>query len=302
MKKSSLLVVDDSAHLHRLVKAYLQGDAVEVLSAFSGKDALDAAAHLQPDLILLDVDLPEMNGFEVCAKLKADAKTKNLRVMFLTSYASVEEKARGLDLGADDYIAKPFKPEEFCARIRAALKSSAHADDLTMVDELTRLWNATYLDRHVKGKLSLARRTNQPLTCVVGDIDGLGPINQTHGQKIGDEVVRSVARILMEHRREQDTICYLGSGKFVALLPGTSKQGAVQFADRARGAVEKELKECQGAKLAVTISFGISDNQSEEDAALVDRADAALFCAKQSGRNQVSVSRPTVEQVCAGSN
>jgi diguanylate cyclase (GGDEF)-like protein len=300
--KSSLLVVDDSAHLHRLVKAYLQGDAIEIHSASKGEEALGLAAHFQPDLILLDVDLPELNGFEVCRQLKSDSLTKNLRVIFLTSYASADEKARGLDLGANDYITKPFKPEEFCARIRAALKAEAHADDLTMVDELTRLWNRTYLDRHVRGKLSLARRTHQPLTCVMGDIDGLGQINQAHGQKAGDDVVRGVARILMEHRREQDMVCYLGSGKFVALLPGTNKQGAVQFADRARAAVEKEMKKSDGTKLGATISFGISDNQSEEDSALLDRADAALFCAKDSGRNQVSISRPTVEQVCTGSN
>jgi diguanylate cyclase (GGDEF)-like protein len=297
--KNSLLIVDDSEHLHRLIKAYLQGEPIDIHSAYNGDDALKLAAQVQPDLILLDVDLPEVNGFEVCRRLKAEAATKQLRVIFLTSMASADQKAQGLDLGAHDYIAKPFKPEEFCARIRASLRAQAHVDDLTMTDELTHLWNRTYLDRHIPGRLSLAKRTNQPLTCVVGDVDGLGQINQDHGKSTGDEVLRQVAKIITEHRREQDIICYVGSGKFVALLPGTGKQGAVLFADRARAAVEKEMKKSNGIKLGVTISFGIADNHSEEETSLIDRADAALFCAKHAGRNRVSISRPTVEQVCA---
>ena len=170
---------------------------------------------------------------------------------------------------------------------------------MAMADEVTRLWNRTYLELHLPGQLSLARRTNRPLTCIVGDVDALAKINETHGEEAGNKVLRKVADILASQGREQDIICYVGGGKFIALLPGTNRARAVQFADRARLEIEEQLKEVDGRKIDATASFGVADTQTESDSSLLDRADAALFCAKQSGRNSVSISRPTAAQACA---
>jgi diguanylate cyclase (GGDEF)-like protein len=297
--KSSILVVDDSAFLHRLVRAYLQDEPLTIHSAYSGDEAIKRAATLRPHLILLDVDMPALNGFDVCRQLKANPITQNIPIIFLTAFSAPDEKVRGLDLGANDYITKPFKPEEFCARIRAAIRAQSNTDDLSMIDEITRLWNKSYLDRHLNARISFSRRANQPLTCVVADVDSLGAINDKFGEEAGDDVLRIVANILSGEVREQDIICSLGGGKFAALLPGTSRAGAIQFADRARLAIEHQLKSREGADLGGTCSFGVADAQADEESSILDLADAALYCAKKSGRNRVSVSRPTVAQVCA---
>jgi diguanylate cyclase (GGDEF)-like protein len=290
--KSSILIVDDSVNLHTLLRTCLQGEPIDIHSAYNGEDAIKMAAQLKPSLTLLDVDMPALNGFEVCRRMKADPATRNLPIIFLTAFASAEENARGLDLGARDYITKPFKPEELCARVRAALRTYSHLDHLTMVDNVTKLWNQTYFDHHLRSKLSLARRANQPLACVLGNIDSLAKINRLYTENIGDDVLRSVANIISRHRREQDMICYLGSGKFVALLPGTDCKGATQFANRARASVETELKSYRQLRLGVTCSFGIAETEPGDHSSPLDRAEVALCCAKRSGGNCVSLGEP----------
>jgi DNA-binding response OmpR family regulator len=123
--KHTVLVIDDSKMVHRLVQAWLKEDAIDCLFADDGKSGLECAAQLRPDLILLDVDMPRQNGFEVCRLLKGDPKTAKIPVIFLTAVTSVQEKISGLDLGADDYVTKPFNPGELRARVKAALRRAA---------------------------------------------------------------------------------------------------------------------------------------------------------------------------------
>ncbi|MDP9173253.1 MAG: diguanylate cyclase [Planctomycetota bacterium] len=296
--KSSILIVDDSVFLHKLVRAHLEGEAIDLHFANSGEEGLSAAVNLKPSLILLDVDMPEMNGFEVCRRLKANMLTENIPIIFLTADIASEDKVKGLNLGAGDYITKPFKPEELRARVRAALRNKSQVEQVAMVDELTKLWNRTYLDLHLPAQLSLSRRTNRPLTCIIGDIDGLGKINENHGEVTGDEVVQTVAKIISGQSRGQDIVCYLGNGRFAALLPGTDRDGAVLFADRCRAEIERQTKNHDGTDLNATCSFGVSDWQAQDNSSLLDRADASLFCAKQSGRNCTSINQPTAAQAC----
>jgi diguanylate cyclase (GGDEF)-like protein len=297
--KSSILIVDDSEFLHKLVRAHLEAEPIELHSASGGDEALAAALHLKPSLILLDVDMPEMNGFEVCRRLKENPVTEHIPIIFLTAEMASENKVKGLNLGGNDYITKPFKPDELRARVRCALRTKFQVEKIAMVDGLTKLWNQIYLDLHLPAQLSLSRRTNQPLTCVMGDVDRLGEINETHGEAVGDDVLRTVARILSEQGREQDLICALGNGRFAALLPGTSRAGAVQFAERCRFQIQRQTKTDDGRDLQATCSFGVADTQAQDDSSLLDRADAALYCAKQSGRNCTSINRPTEAQACA---
>ena len=122
------MIVDDSTFLHRLIRAYLESEPIEIHSAYSGDEALAAAVQLRPSLILLDVDMPEMDGFEVCRRLKADPATQNLPLIFLTADGSSNDKVKGLNLGANDYITKPFQPEElragFARRCAASCRST----------------------------------------------------------------------------------------------------------------------------------------------------------------------------------
>jgi diguanylate cyclase (GGDEF)-like protein len=289
---NSILVVDDSPNLHKLVRTYLEGEPLSIHSAYNGTEAMEVAVTLKPDLILLDVDMPDLNGFEVCRWLKTNAVTNSLPIIFLTADTSPCNQVKGLDLGATDYMTKRFKPEELRARIKASLRAKPVLDDAAMVDGITKLWNRAYLERHLPGQLSFAQRTHRPLCCIVGDIDRLRSINRSHGEHIGDDVLRSVAHIIASHGRTEDMVCYLQNGKFSMILCGADQAGGAQLADRMRTEVERQLKALNEIPLNVTCSFGVADTRTGNDESLLDRADSALYSAKGSGRNCVALSHP----------
>jgi diguanylate cyclase (GGDEF)-like protein len=212
-------------------------------------------------------------------------------VMFVTADSSLSDKVKGLNLGAVDYITKPFKPEELQARVQAALRSRRQLAATSLVDIVSGLWNESYLQQHLPAQLSQARRSGRPLSCVTANIDGLQRINHEKGQTIGNEIVRSVAHILLSHCRAEDIACRCND-KFVLLLPATSRAGAAKLADRARMEIQRQLRHRAGQGIDVTCSFGITDTQGESDTWIIDRADAALHRAKQSGGNNVATSRP----------
>jgi diguanylate cyclase (GGDEF)-like protein len=278
--------------MHKIVGAYLQNEQIMLQSAFDGEAAISAAVERRPSLILLDVDMPQLDGFEVCRRLRANPATSGTPVMFVTADSSLTDKVKGLNLGAVDYITKPFKPEELQARVQAALRSRRQLAATSLVDGVSGLWNELYLQQHLPAQLSLARRSGKPLGCVAANIDGLQRINREKGQTIGDEIVRSVAHILLSHCRAEDIACHCRE-KIVLLLPGTSRVGAAKLADRARMEIQRQLRHRAGQAIDVTCSFGVTDTQGENDTWILDRADAALHRAKQSGGNKVATSRPS---------
>ena len=163
--KNSILIVDDSPNLHKLIRAYLEEETIAIHSAYNGSDGITAAAKLRPDLILLDLDMPILDGFEVCRRLKANPLTQSLPIIFLTVDVSADKQdQRGhLDLGANDYMTKlASSPEELrTAAFERRLRVKPLLDDIAMVDGLTKLWNRTYLDLHLPAQLSLAQRTSR---------------------------------------------------------------------------------------------------------------------------------------------
>jgi two-component system, cell cycle response regulator len=291
--RDSVLIVDDAPNLHKLIRAYLADEAITIHSAFNGPDGIRMAEKIGPGVILLDVDMPHTDGFEVCERLKASPATQSLPIIFLTADASPKSHVKGLDLGADDYMSKRFKPEELRARIKAALRSRPRLEELAMVDGVTRLWNRTYRDLHLPAQLSFAQRTSLPLTCMMVEIDGLESISMQFGERIGIEVLRSAAHILDTQGRTEDMVCYLESGKFSVLMPGTLQSAATQLADRTRAQIERTWKRNNEITVDATCSFGIADTRSGTDSSLLDRADAALHCAKRLGSDRVSLCHST---------
>src|SRR5665213_377387 len=285
---STMLIVDDAPEVHKLVRFHLDGEGIDIHSAFNGEQGILEAATLRPSLILLDVDMPGMDGFEVCRNLKSKPPTHALPIIFLTADSSQHSHIRGLNLGAADYMNTAFKPAEWRARARAALRLKSEIEKLAMVDGMTGLWNKTYMDLHLASHLSHSRRTNRPLACAVADIDNLKHINRNHGRTVGDRVLRAVGHILASQGRLEDTTGYLVNGKFIKLLPGIDGAGAGSLADRARVEIEKQLLEVDGVRVNATCSFGIADTHSGSESSLLDRADAALLSAKHAGRNRVS--------------
>lgn len=296
--KDTVLIVDDSPHMHKLVGAYLKNDDISLQSAFDGEAAISAAAERHPSLILLDVDMPQVDGFEVCRRIRANPATHDTPVMFVTADGSLSDKVKGLNLGAVDYITKPFKPEELQARVQAALRARRQLSATSLIDGLSGLWNESYLQQHLPAQLSLARRTGKPLSCIVANIDALHRINHDKGQIVGDDVVRAVSHILLSHCRAEDIACHCPE-RFLLLLPGTARVGAAKLADRARTEIERQLRHRAGDGIEVTCSFGVADTHGEGEMSVVDAADAALYRAKQTGGNKVAVSRPPQAEIAA---
>jgi len=292
----TVLLVDDSIPLHKLVRAQLEAEPVEVHSAYDGEAALSAAVSLRPTMILLDVDMPELDGFEVCRRLKSNPVTAAIPIIFLTANSLICDKVRGFDSGAADYVTKPFKPEELRARVRATLRAKHQLDKTAMVDAQSGLWNRSYLDLHLKAQLSLARRTNRPLSCLMIEIDRFAMLAATHGPSISQEAIRSIARIALSQCRAEDLICRYSESKVIVLVNGANRAAGSRVAERLRGEFERQLAVIDGVKLGLTSSIGVVDTLIASDEALVDRADAAVSRARQCGRNAVFVARPAADE------
>ena len=285
-----VLVIDDSEAIHALLKARLSSEPIELHFAGGGEEGLELAPKLLPDLILLDIDMPQVDGFDVCRRLKSDTRTQAIPVVFLSGTTSTEVKIKGLELGATDYITKPFDPAELRARVRASLRTKYLLDLLArkaMIDGLTGLWNRTYFENRLSAELSLSRRTSQPLACVMIDLDFFKQINDRYGHPFGDEVLRSLAQLLNETCRSEDIVCRYGGEEFVLLAPNTAASAATELAERIRVAVESFNWNCRGQAVKVTCSLGVADLRDAPPPTILEMADAALYKAKHSGRNRV---------------
>lgn len=284
-----LLIIDDLVSIHTLIRARLASEGLEIHSAYDGETGLRLAAEVQPDLILLDVEMPEPSGFEVCRRLKSNAETMNTLIVFLTGATSTDEKIRGLNLGAVDYITKPFDSAELRARVRACLRTKYLLDLLAkkaMVDGLTGLWNRAYLDTRLGGELSLARRTGRSLACTLIDVDHFKAINDAYGHPFGDEVLRRVASVFLHECRTEDVVCRYGGEEFLVLTPNVGTDGAGILAERLRLKVAALRFKSGEREVRITCSFGISEFAAT-DTPLVVAADKALYQAKAAGRNCV---------------
>jgi diguanylate cyclase (GGDEF)-like protein len=290
-----VLIIDDSKPIHALVRARLAEEPIELHSAFDGESGISAALNLSPDLILLDVDMPTPDGFEVCRRLKDDPATMTIPVVFLTGMASTEQKIRGLELGALDYILKPFDPAELRARVRTSLRQKYLLDLLAkkaMIDGLTGLWNRIYFDQTLAAQLALFRRAGYPCSVLLADVDNFKLINDNFGHPTGDEALRAIAQILQSSCRIEDTVCRYGGEEFAILCPNTPAEKATILGERVRESISRLTMSYRRTPFALTCSFGIADPATSGDRSVVEAADQALYRAKQSGRNKV---------ICAGS-
>jgi diguanylate cyclase (GGDEF)-like protein len=285
----TILVIDDSVPLHKLIKVHLEPDNLRVKSAYDGESGLAAAAKFRPSLILLDADLPRLDGFEVCKRLKANSITADIPVIFLTANPLVGEKVKAFALGVADYVTKPFKAVEFRARIRAALRVRTDTEAVAMIDGLTGLWNRAYLDLHFKSQLSLARRAQLPLGCIVARVDHYHALAASHGESAALDIVRQTARIISSQLRQEDTVCRYDESKFVLLVIGANRAAGALLAERLRASVERQLSSRSGIDARITCSFGVADTFVAEDQKLIERADDALQRTRQKAGNGVTI-------------
>lgn len=280
-----VLVVDDDADLRALAVMQL-GDRFEVLTADNGPECLRLAAERTPDVILLDMMMPEMDGAEVMAHLAEDPTTRDIPVIFLSALTATEDRVRGLDTGAVDFISKPANPSEFIARVSVAARIKAKQESLKLSrnqDTITGLPDRQAFHERMGQEGARARRMGTPLTVMIIDIDQMDTINKKSGRTTGDELLGRIAEILTQTLRASDIIFRYGGDEFAAILPDSSIGSSFLAAERCREAVRS--LGVQGTP--VTCSIGIaelSSGRSMEE--LLAKAEIALFRAKESGSDR----------------
>jgi two-component system cell cycle response regulator len=292
--KPKILLIDNAMMMHGAVRARLAEDGLEFHSAFDGEKGLSLAQSIRPDVILLDVHMPSPNGFEVCRRLKEDPATSNIPVIFLTGMSSTSDKIRGLNLGAMDYVTKPFDAYELQARVRASLRHKELLDLLSkkaMIDGLTGLRNRSFLNQVLKEELAYAKRHGRPLSCIMLDVDHFKMINDTYGHGFGDKVLKGVAGMLQEVTRSEDVAYRYGGEEFVVFARETDASAAMLVAERLRAGVEAAKFSLDKAVISVTCSLGVADSCDEGDDLMI-RADRALYESKQNGRNRATIFKP----------
>ena len=288
-----LLLVDDDAESLAVARARLADDGIEIFYATGGSAGLEAAKSQHPDLILLDLDMPDMSGFDVCRILKADPELCMIPVLFLSASATSDDKVRGLDLGAVDYITKPFDTCELRARVRSTIRTKELQDLLiehAHIDPLTGLPNRRALMDRLQMEWARLQRHRGELSFVMADIDYFKRVNDTYGHSVGDKVLQEVAQTIARQCRETDLPARYGGDEFAVVVPNQGISGAVHLAQRCRWEIERVNVPAKGTPLRPTASFGVADAVGVPGAELLlDHADQALYQAKAAGRNRVAV-------------
>lgn len=288
-----VLIVDDSVATLALAEARLRDESLDVTCANSGEDGLRKAKADPPDLILLDLKMPDLSGFEVCEQLQGDPELQSIPIIFLTAANSVEDKVKGLDMGAVDYVSKPFDPVELSARVRAALRVKRLQDLLNLraqLDPLTELWNRSAMDQRLSQEWARVNRHEGILSFFMMDIDHFKKVNDTYGHPAGDRVLCTLTKVLTAQCRETDIPCRYGGEEFAVILPQTHQDEAAHLAERCRREIEQLEIPTQEKIIRITASFGVADSKTVHSRKeLLDRADKALYCAKHLGRNRVII-------------
>jgi diguanylate cyclase (GGDEF)-like protein len=291
-----VLIVDDVATNVKILADALR-DEYRIKVASNGADALETArTEPRPDLILLDIMMPEMDGYEVCRRLKNQPETSKIPVIFVTAKSTENDETLGFSLGAIDYITKPFSIPVVKARVRNHVTLKRQADQLeqiSLLDALTQIPNRRYFDEALLREWQSAARQQQPISLLMIDIDHFKAYNDCHGHSHGDQALRQVAHLLAGGlRQRQDIVARYGGEEFVVILPATANQEAQQIAEELRQQViglQLHLGASNDAA-PLSISIGCATTTASGNGAaleLLQLADQLLYRAKENGRNRV---------------
>ncbi len=299
---ANILVIDDSRLVAHVAKNILTKRGHAVTVAGDGTKGLESLKNSTPDLVLLDLIMPGVDGYWVCEKIKTDDNYKDIPVIMLTSKAESADKVRGLELGASDYVTKPFDEGELVARVNTHLRikelyeslqeTNCQLQELANRDGLTGLFNHRYFQEALSKDFQRALRYHESLSCVLCDIDFFKKFNDTYGHQTGDDVLRILAQLIEDALRETDLAARYGGEEFALVLYHTPGPAAQMVAERLRESVESHDFISGDLSLKVTISAGVATFPHEDipdHKNLVECADKALYRAKEKGRNRVIV-------------
>ncbi len=297
-----ILVADDEPVNLALIKRRLEWEHYRVETAEDGGQAVEAARRVLPDLVILDVMMPVLDGLGACRLLKEDPATRDIPVIFLSALDDTDTKVRALGLGANDYVSKPFRVEELLARVSVAIRLKLERDrlrlraevasEMSMTDALTGLLNRYGLHRALQRELAEARRYARPLSCLLIDLDFFKAVNDTYGHAAGDTALYQAARVITESVRGSDVVCRYGGEEFLVLAPETAADGARSLAEKIRLAFASRLFGDGGRTFPLTLSVGVAQlGAAESGNDMIARADEALYHAKQTGRDRVEAAQ-----------
>ena len=295
-KKHSILIVDDE-NLNILALTNILGAEYTVFAAKNGQKAISAAEKFLPDIILLDIIMPVMDGYSVITALKHSKTTRHIPVIFISGLSNADNEEKGLSLGAADYISKPFSPSIVKLRVNyqiQILRQIRTIERLTMRDQLTDILNRRGLDKHMNVEWIQASKDNAHISILLIDVDHFKKYNDTYGHQQGDVALQAIATTLTKSlNRSEDIAARWGGEEFVVLLPNTDQEGALVVAERIRKNIGSVVIPCaDGTETKVTASIGVGSQTSSQGNSIDDLfsdADIALYKAKKTGRDRVCV-------------
>ena len=295
-ERSKILIVDDNKQNIEMLMALFRGE-YRIAAAINARRAIKIArSDAPPDIILLDIIMPEVDGYQLCAELKEDPKTKHIPIIFVTAVSEIMDENRGFALGAVDYITKPFHPPMVKARVKLHLnlkRKQELLEKFAFIDALTEIPNRRRFDENLNIEWHRAMRSGAPLSLIMLDIDHFKIFNDTYGHGQGDDCLRQVARAMERSlRRSSDFVARYGGEEFAVILPSATEQEACHVAEQIRSAIKDLNIEHSDSPVTpqVTMSMGIAtivpDGHCQSDR-LVTEADKQLYAAKTSGRDTI---------------
>jgi len=288
-----ILIVDDNNNNIRLLQDILEDEGYEVFTLNSGIPVLETSRKIKPDIILLDIMMPLLDGFEVCKALKEDTELKDIPVIMVTAKAEGKDLKNALEIGAVDYIKKPIDEEEVIARVQSALRQKDSREVLrekASRDGLTGLFNHRILLELLETEINKQKRNKQSISFVMLDIDYFKKVNDTYGHTAGDLVLKELSNILKNMVRGGDIPGRYGGEEFGIILPDITREDTYQLCERIRQRIADYDFYINPDSIRATISIGFYNKSAENNSTcetVIKYADEALYKAKQNGRNRV---------------
>lgn len=300
-KDGLVLLLEDDPNGRENIQKHLSGEGIGIEETSSVEETVAKALEGRCDMVMTSLDLKNEDGLYLCAQLRAREATRTLPILLLADDDEIELVARGMDLGANDYLLRPIEGAELLARTRTQIRQKRHHDRLrknyeqslalALVDPLTGAYNRRYMENHLPMMFARCQATKRPMSILSLDLDHFKAVNDTHGHAAGDAVLKETVARLLISLRAADLVVRMGGEEFAVIMPDTEKKTALSVGERLREAIAATpMKIGEGKEINVTASFGVASVNHESDkspSSILERADAALYRAKNGGRNKV---------------
>jgi two-component system cell cycle response regulator len=299
-----ILLVEDTEVDAKIVENALEGEAYQLTTIHKGKDVLSKVKRKDVDLILLDILLPDMDGFEICRRLKKEHK--DIQIVIVTCLDDLESKIKGVELGADDFLVKPIVGRELKARVKTLLEKKVHLDSLkthyeealgrSQLDWLTGLYNHGYFQQFLGYELKRSVEQGFPVSLIMIDVDDFKSYNDTLGHSAGDVILREMGQVVRNTIREVDFAARYGGEEFAVVLPYVHRENAIVVAERIHKALSSHEyfhdEEIELGNPTVSMGIAVFPEEATNKADLIIQADSMLYLAKKNGKNQYCISEP----------